>query len=108
LCAHLPLRVPDNMFDGLDDDVDDMPIDVGTPATAANPATAPEKPEWDSNTFDTNAVFDDLGITFRMKYQVFLAMMMNLILHRLLMKPLKRLKRTTIMMGIYMPEIFLL
>jgi hypothetical protein len=38
---HLPLRVPNAMFDGLDDDVDDMPIDVGTPATAANPATAP-------------------------------------------------------------------
>jgi hypothetical protein len=33
------------MFDVLDDDVDDMPIDVGTPATAANSATAPEQPE---------------------------------------------------------------
>ena len=39
---HLPLRVPDSMFEGLDDDGDDMPIDVGTPATAANPETAPE------------------------------------------------------------------
>ena len=61
---HLPLRVPDAIFDGLDDDVDEVPIDVGTPATAANPATAPEQPEWNANTFDTNAVFDDLGITF--------------------------------------------
>jgi hypothetical protein len=52
------------MFDGLDDDVDDMPIDAGTPATAANLATAPEQPEWVANTFDTNEVFNDLGITF--------------------------------------------
>ena len=43
---HLPLRVPNSMFDGLDDDIDDMPIDVGTPATAANPASAPEQPVW--------------------------------------------------------------
>jgi hypothetical protein len=61
---HLLLRAPNAMFDGLDDDVDDMLIDVGTPATAADPATTPEQPEWDANTFDTNAVFDDLGITF--------------------------------------------
>ncbi|WP_371079333.1 hypothetical protein, partial [Salmonella enterica] len=56
---HLPLRVHNAMFDGLNDDMDDMPIDVGTPATAANPATAPEQPGWDANTFDTNAVSDD-------------------------------------------------
>jgi hypothetical protein len=61
---HLPLRVPDNMFNGLDDDVDVMFIDVGLPATAANPATAPEQSEWDANTFDTNAVFDNYGISF--------------------------------------------
>ena len=60
---HLPLRVPNSMFDGLDDE-DDMPIDVGTPATAANPATATEQPVWDANTFDTNEIFNDLGITF--------------------------------------------
>jgi hypothetical protein len=61
---HLPLRVPNAMFDGLDDDLDDMPIDVGTTATAADPATTPEQPEWNANTFGTNAVFDDLGVTF--------------------------------------------
>ena len=61
---HLPLRVPDAIFDGLDDNEDDMPINVGTLATAANPATAPEQPEWNANTFDTNEVFNDLGITF--------------------------------------------
>ena len=27
---HLPLRVPDTMFEGLDDDDDGVPIDVGT------------------------------------------------------------------------------
>jgi hypothetical protein len=61
---HLPLRVPDAMFDGIDDVDDGMPNDIGTPATDTNPATAPVQPEWDANTFDTNEVFDDLGITF--------------------------------------------
>ena len=41
-----------------------MPNDIGTPAIDTNPATAPVQPEWDANTFDTNEVFDDLGITF--------------------------------------------
>ena len=41
---HLPLRVPDAMFEGLDDD-DDVPVDVGTAVTAADPATAPEQPQ---------------------------------------------------------------
>ena len=42
---HLPLRVPDAMFEGLDDDDDDVPVDVGTAVTAADPATAPEQPQ---------------------------------------------------------------
>ena len=42
---HLPLRVPDAMFEGLDDDDEDVPIDVGTAVTAADPATAPEQPQ---------------------------------------------------------------
>ena len=39
---HLPLRLPDAMFDGLDDDDDDVPVNVGTSVPAAGPATAPE------------------------------------------------------------------
>jgi hypothetical protein len=50
------------MFNGLDDD--DVPIPIGTPTNEANAAIAPVQPEWDANTFDRNAVFDDLGITF--------------------------------------------
>ena len=61
---HLPLRVPGAMFDGLDDVDNDVPVNVGTAATAADPATAPELPEWITNNFDTNGVVDDLGITF--------------------------------------------
>jgi hypothetical protein len=61
---HLPLRVRNALFDGLDDDDDDMPVPIGTPATATDAAIAPVQPEWDVNTFDTTAVFDDLGITF--------------------------------------------
>ena len=30
---YLPLRVPDAMFEGLDDDDDDVPVDVGTAVT---------------------------------------------------------------------------
>ena len=52
------------MFDKLDDDDDNVPILIGTPATATDAAIAPVQPEWDANTFDRNAVFDDLGITF--------------------------------------------
>ena len=52
------------MFDGLDDVNDDVPVDVGTAATAADPATAPELPEWITNNFDNNGVVEDLGITF--------------------------------------------
>jgi hypothetical protein len=47
-CAHLfhlPLRVPDAMFYGIDDIVDDVPIVDGTPVTAVDPATATEHPE---------------------------------------------------------------
>ena len=40
-----------------------MPVDVGTTATAADPATAPEQPEWLANNFDTYDGFDALGIT---------------------------------------------
>jgi hypothetical protein len=62
---HLPLRVPDAMFDGIDDDVDDdVPIGIGTPATAANPVIGPEQPEWTANNFDKNEELKDLGITF--------------------------------------------
>jgi hypothetical protein len=52
------------MFDGLDDVDDEVPIDVGTAATAADPAAAPELPEWITNKFDTNGAVEDLGITF--------------------------------------------
>ena len=61
---HLPLRVPDAMFDGLDDVDDDVPVDVGTAATAADPATAPELPEWITNNLNNDGVVEDLGITF--------------------------------------------
>jgi hypothetical protein len=66
LCATISFTSvsPDNMFDGLDDVDDNVLVDVGTPVIAANPATAPEHSEWDANTFDTNAVFNELGITF--------------------------------------------
>ena len=53
---HLPLRVPDAMFD--------MPVDVCTAATAADPATVHELPEWINNNFDNDGVVEDLGITF--------------------------------------------
>ena len=62
---HLPLRVPDAMFDGLDDDDDDVPVDVGTAVTAADPVTAPEQPQWLANDFDTYGGFDGLGITYQ-------------------------------------------
>jgi hypothetical protein len=52
------------MFDGIDDVDDDVPIDVGTLATAADPATAPEQPKWVANNFVTNEELEDLGITF--------------------------------------------
>ena len=61
---HLPVRVPDAMFDGLDDVDDDVPNEVGTAATAADPATAPELPEQITNNLDTNELLEDLGITF--------------------------------------------
>ena len=61
---HLPLRVPDDMFDGIDDVDDDVPINVGTTATAANYATAPEQPEWLANNFNTYDGFDGLGIIY--------------------------------------------
>ena len=61
---HLPLRVPDAIFKGLDDDVDDdVPVDVGTAATAADPATAPKLPEWITNNLNNDGVVEDLGIT---------------------------------------------
>ena len=61
---HLPLRVPDAMFEGLDDDDDDdVPVDVGTAVTEADPATAPEQPQWIANNFDTYDGFDGLGVT---------------------------------------------
>ena len=41
-----------------------MPVDVGTAATAADPATAPELPEWITNNFNNDEVVEDLGITF--------------------------------------------
>ena len=55
---YLPLRVPDAMFKGLDDDDDDVPVDVGAAVTAADPATAPEQPQWLANHFDTCDGFD--------------------------------------------------
>ena len=38
-----------------------MPVDVGT---AADPATAPELPEWITNNLNNDEVVEDLGITF--------------------------------------------
>jgi hypothetical protein len=47
MCAIIPpVRVPNAMLDGLDDDVDDAPINVGTPATTTDAAIAPEQPEY--------------------------------------------------------------
>ena len=61
---YLPLRVPNAIFDGLDDDDDDVPVDVGTAVTAADLATAPEQPQWLANNFDTYDGFDGLGVTY--------------------------------------------
>ena len=61
---HLPLRVPDAMFDGLDDVDDDVPLNVGTAATTADLATAPELPEWITNNLNNDGAVEDLGITF--------------------------------------------
>ena len=81
---HLPLRVPNAMFDELDDD--DKPVPVSTPATTTDAAIAPVQPEWDANNVDTNEVFVDLGITFVDGVPVFRIRMMNLILYMLLMR----------------------
>ena len=52
------------MFEGLDDDDDVVPVDVGTAITAADPATAPEQPQWPANNLDTYDGFDGLGVTY--------------------------------------------
>ena len=57
-CRIVRKRVPDAMFDGLDDIDDDVPVDVGTAVTAADPATAPEQPQWHANNLDIYDRFD--------------------------------------------------